>query len=311
MVIKKPRVSIGLPVYNGEAHIEDAISSILAQSYSDFELVISDNGSIDKTQEICSEYAEKDGRISYYRLEKNLGAARNFNRVFELSSGEFFKWAASDDVIAPEYLFKCLNVLEQNPSVVLVHSKTGRINKSDEITGKYDCGTIIDSLNPNDRFKEMLNRKGFPWIIFGLFRKDVLGRTSLFGDYIGSDWNLLAEISLYGRILEIPDLYFFRRDHERSYTTKHYAKFMGVRDYHTESKWWSGKQQSNLIILPHWKHLFEFFKSVTKVKMSFSNRYLCYEEIIRWLLKDGKRLMKWDISNELKLWRMSLNKKRN
>ena len=123
MVIKKPRVSIGLPVYNGEAHIEEAISSILAQSYRDFELVISDNGSKDKTQQICSEYAKRDRRIFYYRFEKNIGAARNFNRVFDLSSGEFFKWAASDDVIAPEYLSKCLSVLEQNPSVVLVHSK--------------------------------------------------------------------------------------------------------------------------------------------------------------------------------------------
>src|SRR5688572_10868700 len=100
---KNPRVSIGLPVYNGENYLAEAIDSILAQTFEDFELIISDNASTDRTQEICEAYAAKDGRIRYYRSEVNKGSAWNFNRVFELARGEYFKWAAHDDYIAPEY----------------------------------------------------------------------------------------------------------------------------------------------------------------------------------------------------------------
>lgn len=88
---KQPQVSIGMPVYNGEQFLKDALDSILAQTFDNFELIISDNTSTDNTQEICKAYSAKDQRICYYRNEKNLGAAWNFNRVFELARGEYFK----------------------------------------------------------------------------------------------------------------------------------------------------------------------------------------------------------------------------
>ena len=100
---RKSRVSIGMPVFNGEKYLRESIESILDQTYQNFELIISDNASTDRTQEICLEYARKDNRISYYRNDKNLGGPRNYNRVFELSSAEYFKWAAYDDVLAPEF----------------------------------------------------------------------------------------------------------------------------------------------------------------------------------------------------------------
>ena len=105
---KKLRVTIGLPVYNGETYLEETLDSILNQTYTEFELIISDNGSSDGTRLICEEYAAKDDRIKYYRSVKNLGAAPNYNRAFELSSGEYFKWADYDDPLAPEFLSKCV-----------------------------------------------------------------------------------------------------------------------------------------------------------------------------------------------------------
>ena len=111
----KPSVSIGLPVYNGEPFVERAINAVLAQTYSDFELVISDNGSTDRTEEICREFAGRDARVKYVRAERNQGAIWNFNRVFELSQGEYFKWAAADDVFLPTFLEKCAQVLDDNP----------------------------------------------------------------------------------------------------------------------------------------------------------------------------------------------------
>ena len=100
----RPRVSIGLPVYNGENFLEFALDSILGQTFQDFELIISDNASTDATESICRRYAAKDSRIRYYRNPNNQGAAQNYNRVFALARGEYFKWAAHDDVCKPNYL---------------------------------------------------------------------------------------------------------------------------------------------------------------------------------------------------------------
>ena len=118
-----PKVSIGLPVYNGEPFLSETIDAILAQTFKDFELIICDNASTDDTERICRRYAARDKRISYYRQHHNIGAAGNFNRVFNLSSGEYFKWAAHDDLIAPEYLARCVEILERDRSVVLCHSR--------------------------------------------------------------------------------------------------------------------------------------------------------------------------------------------
>src|SRR5690349_812781 len=97
MPARAPQVSIGLPVYNGEKYLLNAIGSLLKQDFEDFELVISDNASTDKTEAMCHEFAAKDKRIRYHRNETNIGATGNYNRVFRLSNGEFFRWASHDD----------------------------------------------------------------------------------------------------------------------------------------------------------------------------------------------------------------------
>lgn len=307
MLVKdKPRVSVGMPVFNGEKYLKQALDSILAQTYQDFELVISDNASTDKTQQICLEYAKRDCRVSYYRSERNFGASWNHNRVFKLSLGKYFKWAAHDDVIAPEFLFKCVNVLEKDHSVVLCHSKTARIDEFGEVTGFYHYETITDSRKPQTRFSDALSRKGFPWMIFGVFRRDALSITPLLEGYIGSDWNLLAEISLIGRISEIPEYLFFRRDHPQAYTNWHWLKHAEVRNYRNETAWWTRRKRV-LSFLPHWRNCLEFFRSVRHSPLKWSERWLCYEEISKWILKEGWRLLKWDLANEFKLWRIQLN----
>src|SRR4051794_3298661 len=97
-IMPPPKLSIGLPVYNGENFLAHAVDSILAQDFRDFELIISDNASTDRTAEICRGYAESDPRVRYVRFETNQGGSRNFCYVFELARGEYFKWAAHDDV---------------------------------------------------------------------------------------------------------------------------------------------------------------------------------------------------------------------
>ena len=114
-----------MPVFNGERYIKSAIDSILGQTYEDFELVISDNASTDNTQNICLDYKAQDSRIRYQRSKENVGAPPNYNRVFLLSKGQYFKWAAHDDVMAPTYLEKCMNVLENDSSIVLCQYRQG------------------------------------------------------------------------------------------------------------------------------------------------------------------------------------------
>ena len=122
-----PRVSIGVPVYNGERFIRQSVESLLAQTYGDFELVITDNASKDGTEEVCRELAKKDKRVQYVRNDKNLGGPGNFRRVFALCSGEFHKWSTADDFWEPTIIEKCVAVLDREPDVVLVteHGEQG------------------------------------------------------------------------------------------------------------------------------------------------------------------------------------------
>jgi Glycosyltransferases involved in cell wall biogenesis len=151
--IQDPKVSIGLPVFNGEKYLREAIDSILAQTFTDFELIISDNASTDRTEEICKEYEAKDPRVRYYRNELNLGAAPNYNRLVELSRGEYFKWACHDDLCAPEFLEKCVEILEQNSPIILCYTRTLIIDEN----GKPILDDFGDDLNlqmpkPHERY---------------------------------------------------------------------------------------------------------------------------------------------------------------
>src|SRR5215831_17134423 len=101
-----PVATIGIPVYNGEAYLEEAIRSALAQTADDLEVVISDNASTDRTAEICNDYAQQDSRVRYFRNPRNLGAAPNYNIVLANARGRYFKWLAHDDRISPSYVAK-------------------------------------------------------------------------------------------------------------------------------------------------------------------------------------------------------------
>ena len=111
-----PRLSIGLPVYNGERYLAQVLDDLLAQTFADFEIIVSDNASTDRTPEICASRIKRDPRVRYFKNTRNVGAINNFNRVFHLSKAPLFKWVASDDVHRPTYL--------QKPSIFSIEMKT-------------------------------------------------------------------------------------------------------------------------------------------------------------------------------------------
>src|SRR2546427_6914452 len=140
-----PRVSMAVPVYNGERYLGEALDSLLAQTYHDFELIICDNASTDGTGEIARSYASMDERVRYVRNERNLGLAGNVKRAFQLSSGEYFRWHAADDVCAPQFLARCVAVLDRHPAVVLAYPRTKLIDADGRVTAAYDDGLHLQA----------------------------------------------------------------------------------------------------------------------------------------------------------------------
>jgi len=211
-----PRVSIGMPVYNCEKFLHQSVGSLLAQTYGDIELVITDNKSTDATEEICREFAAKDKRVRYYRNEKNLGGPGNFRRVFSLCTGEYHKWSTADDYWDPTVVEKCVAVLDREPEVVAAYPKTTLIKETGEFIEHYEDNFDLHENAPSARFIRILDAVSLCHVHLGVIRRAIMKRTALIGDELSSDFRFLAELSLYGKFSVIPEYLFFRRFHETS-----------------------------------------------------------------------------------------------
>jgi glycosyltransferase involved in cell wall biosynthesis len=209
-------------VYNGERYLSEAIEAVLGQTYTDFELIISDNASTDLTGEICRQYAARDGRIRYVRQPVNIGAAPNHNVVVELSRGELFKWASADDLYAGDLLERCIAALDADPGVVLAHSWTAIIDDANRVVETAEYPLSTSSEHAPDRFRSTLFTSGGD-DDGGVIRMDVLRRTPLVGSYHHADRTIISELALHGRFHQVPGWLYFRRDHpgriERSSST--------------------------------------------------------------------------------------------
>jgi glycosyltransferase involved in cell wall biosynthesis len=207
------RVSIALPVYNGERYLSQAISSILAQSYRDFELIISDNASTDGTEDICRAFEPRDRRVRYLRQPRNFGAAPNFNICFALASGEYFKWAAHDDYMEAEYLAECVKALDADPDAVLCQSLVRLVDDQDRLIEVHrPIEPAAASSRPSERFAaRMRNPRCLD--IWGVIRTKALRDSVLIGSYIGMDRTLLLELALRGRFALIDKPLLTNRDH--------------------------------------------------------------------------------------------------
>lgn len=280
--MSQPRVGIGLPVHNGENFLAEALDALLAQTYEDFELIISDNASTDGTAEICQSYAAADRRIRYFRSEENLGASRNFNRAFELSSGEYFKWAAHDDLCEPTFVERCVEVLDQDPSVILSFCRTREIDEHGTVVKDYVSKVDLASPKPHERLFAMICRHHLLIQVFGLMRADVLRQTHLIGYYVSSDRVLLAELALRGRLYEVPEFLFYRRDHP----DQSYRKHRGRHQYQS----WFDPRRTDKTAFPHWRLLFEFFVTIGRVPLSLGDRVRCYLTLGWWIRRHWRYL---------------------
>jgi glycosyltransferase involved in cell wall biosynthesis len=222
-------VSIGMPVYNGEKKLAIALDSLIAQDYPNIEIIISDNGSTDRTQEICKNYLLIDSRIKYFRSEKNLGSIWNFNRVLKLSNGTYFMWAAHDDSHEKSFVSACVERLEECPEAVLCQAQTKIY-----IEGREEL-LCTNNLNSFDGIKEMVARyretiNNFPaTAIYGVYRTESMRKTKLFQNCIATDMSFIQELSLYGQFIGVEKTLFTYHGREKWNTIdQDYKVFYGV-----------------------------------------------------------------------------------
>lgn len=284
MTTHKPRVSIGLPVYNGERLLRQALDAILAQTFEDFELIISDNASTDSTPEICKAYAAKDPRVKYFRNDHNIGISRNFNRTFELSSGEYFKWSAHDDLMAPDFLEKCVEVLDRDPTVVLCYPKAIDIDEEGKELRYYTYKLRTDSSKAPERFYDLMRYEHPCLQLFGVIRASVLRKTPLHEHYPSADRVLIARLGLLGRFHHLQEYLHFNREYPgtsiRTYRSRHALMVL-----HDPSK--AGK-----LVFPYWAVFFGYLRAIAESPLSLKDRLQCYLSMAVYLRIWRKKMVK-------------------
>lgn len=283
---KSPRVSIGLPVYNGEDLVTPEIESILAQTFTDFELIICDNASTDRTGDICREFAARDPRVRYFRNEKNVGLVRNYNLTLEHATAEFFKWTAHDDVHLPTYLEKCLQPLERDPDVVLSYSRALVVGDNNEVLRKlaYPLDTSLARLRfPEERFRDILwFNIGSP-AIFGITRTNVLRQTPGLGGSHAGDQVLLAELALRGKFAEVPEDLMLLGEHSNRSVYANPSR-------HALAQWLVPSRQGK-IIFPAWSTMYDYDQAIRRSPLNAVQRLKCRKHLARWAVYHSDELL--------------------
>jgi glycosyltransferase involved in cell wall biosynthesis len=272
-----PRLSVGLPVYNGEKYLAESLDSLLGQTYEDFELIISDNASTDSTPEICRRYGKQDSRIRYLVQPRNIGLVANHNLVIGQARGELFKWASDDDLYARELLGRCVAALDEYPQVVLAHSKTVLIDSVGTVLRLFDYRVAVDAVRAPERFRSMLF-DGWDDYSYGVVRTKVLRRTSLLGSHHFSDRTIITEIGLHGPFCLIPDWLHFRREHADrppSATVRHRCATMDPR---------RANRLRHPVARLYAEYVWAYVAAIRHAPLSPADRRECYRVLARWVV---------------------------
>ena len=279
---KGPTVTVGLPVYNGERYLAEAIESVLSQTYEDLELVISDNASTDATESICKAYAERDPRVRYERNSANVGAARNYNITLERAKGRYFKWLAHDDVCEPRFIEVCVEALDSDPEVVLAYPTPVDIDENGAWLGEMDAGLEFDRPTAVERFAKAMGHVHGCLPVFGLTRTDILRLTEQHGNYPSADRVLLAELTLWGKLTEIPEKLYLHREHpERFVYTYTTAK---------ERAEWFDPSRKGATFYTFSRELRGYVEAIHRAPISITERWGAYRVLARWVWRNKRNM---------------------
>lgn len=227
-----PTISVGMPVYNCERYLKEAIESILNQSFRDFELIISDNASTDKTEDICKQYANIDNRIIYIKQKENIGAIENFKFVLSKAKASYFIWVAGDDSNRSDFFEKLYFQFQTSPELICVMSDVENI-------GIKNFYSKLDTVRINNKIEDWIfKRKIFfklkssnlYFIFYGLYKIDYLKKVQLnYKNKVrylsNSEIPFLAQLVLLGRVGSIPESLKIYRRHTLSSYYSEVSKF--------------------------------------------------------------------------------------
>jgi glycosyltransferase involved in cell wall biosynthesis len=271
-----PRLSIGLPVYNGENFLAESLDALLGQTYEDFELIISDNASTDGTADICRGYQKQDSRIRYIRQPRNIGLQPNHNFVVRQARGELFKMASHDDLYARDLLKRCVDALDQHPEVVIAHCWEAMIDTSGNVTKLLAYSVAVDSPRAPERFRSMLF-DGWDDYTYGVMRTKVLHQTHLHGSHHFADRTINTELGLHGPFYMVPDWLYFRRDHQERtipYSVRTRCAYLDPR---------RADRLRNPVIRLYAEYIWGYVAAIRNAPLSPSDRTECYSYLARWL----------------------------
>ena len=285
MITRKPRLTVGLPVYNAERYLAETVESLLSQTYRDFELLIADNASSDRTEDICRGLCRADPRVRYIRHVKNLGAALNHNFVVHEARGELFRWAAHDDLVRPSAFETCVAALDETGSdTVLAFSQTEIVDEYGAHVRYLRGQGSIDAEQPSKRLRALLKhpagdpRGGFVTPFYGVARIDPLRATRLHQLYFGADRVLIIELALRGKLVEIGEPLFALRQHPE------------------QSGGWSTSTARQLdewnypgfrgFPMPQSRLIAGYFGAVLQAPLESDERFRCLAVLSRCLLRD-------------------------
>ena len=272
-----PRLSIGLPVYNGENFLAESIEALLGQSYEDFELIISDNASTDSTADICRGYAKQDPRICYIRQPHNIGSAPNHNFVIERARGELFKHASHDDLYARNLLELCVAALDEHPQVVLAHSWSAVIDGAGEVKELVEYPVNTAAPQAPERFRSMLF-DGWGDDDGGVIRLGILRQTPLHASYHFADRTFTAELALHGPFYMVPNWLYFRRQHAGQGGAQ-----ANVRNRCANMD----PRRRNRLRHPaarlYAEYIWGFAAAIQRAPLSSADRHECYRVLARWV----------------------------
>jgi glycosyltransferase involved in cell wall biosynthesis len=264
--------------------------------------VISDNASTDGTDDICRHYVARDSRIRYERQERNYGAPWNYNRVFKLSQGAYFKWAAHDDLCTPNFLATCVNVLDLNPSVIWCQTRVGVIDShgipvrtqgcdlsgaAEVLTAREDSKFVLADSKAmrfaHQRFRNVLLGNNACFDVYGLIRREALQRISLWKPYFGWEKVLMSALALQGKCAEVPDELFFFRVHEDACSAS------GTLEEETA---WSNPNKSSATFnfVVRFQLLVGHIRNVLEAPIGYWERANCFWGIMSYLLQFQKWL---------------------
>jgi glycosyltransferase involved in cell wall biosynthesis len=278
---------MALPIYNGADVLAEAVESLLAQTFTDFELLLLDNASTDRTPEICAGFAARDRRVRYVRNDRNIGGGPNWNRAFELATpAPYFKWAAHDDRHAPRFLERCVEALDRDPGAVLAFTKAELIDGDGNTLAPRTLELPLSAADARTRFESILPSYDC-MDIFGVMRREALLRARVGGRVLGlyndGDGVLLARMTLLGRFLELPEVLFYNRRHATQAGTKY------AGNSRAWAAWWDPANAERRVF-PQWRRQAELWRGLMSVPLAPRDRLQCALALARWTRWSRKRL---------------------